>query len=82
MREMFPTKILQNFTQLSFIVSTFNQINCFSLNLFSSNTALRQFKSKAMREMNPQFTSDEDQEMKTQPIYLSSDESEIASPCK
>ena len=31
--------------------------------------------------MNPQFTIDEDQEMDTQPIYLSSDESEIASPC-
>ena len=34
-----------------------------------------------MAEMNSQFTSDEDQELETQPIYLSSDESEIASPC-
>ena len=34
-----------------------------------------------MAEMNSQFTSDEDQEMETQPIYLSSDESEIDSPC-
>ena len=33
-----------------------------------------------MAEMNYQFTFDEDQEMETQPIYLSSDESEIASP--
>ena len=34
-----------------------------------------------MAEINPQFTIDEDQEMETQPIYLSSDESEIDSPC-
>ena len=34
-----------------------------------------------MAEMNSQFTIDEDQEMQTQPIYLSSDEREIASPC-
>ena len=33
-----------------------------------------------MAEMNSQFTTDEDQEMETQPIYLSSDESGIASP--
>ena len=31
--------------------------------------------------MNSQFTIDEDQEIETQIIYLSSDESEIASPC-
>ena len=37
-----------------------------------------------MAEMNSQFTLmnlDEDQEMKTQPIYLFSDESEIDSSC-
>ena len=34
-----------------------------------------------MTEMNSQFTIDEDQEMETQPIYLSSDESEIDSLC-
>ena len=34
-----------------------------------------------MAEMNSQFTIDEDQEMETQPIYLSSDESEIDSLC-
>ena len=34
---------------------------------------------KAIVEMNSQFTIDEDQEMETQPIYLSSDESEIDS---
>ena len=33
-----------------------------------------------MAEIISQFTVDEDQEMETQPIYLSSDESEIASP--
>ena len=80
-REIFHTKTLQNFTQLPFIVSTFNQISCSSLNPFSSNTALRHFKRKTMAEMNPQFTIDEYQGMETQPIYLSSDESEIASFC-
>ena len=34
-----------------------------------------------MAEMNSQFNPMEDQEMKIQPNYLSSDESEIASPC-
>ena len=34
-----------------------------------------------MAGMNSQFTIDEDREMEIQPIYLSSDESEIASPC-
>ena len=34
-----------------------------------------------MAEMNPQFSTDEDRETETQPIYLSSDESEIDSPC-
>ena len=33
-----------------------------------------------MAEMKSQFNLDEDQELETQPIYLSSDESEIASP--
>ena len=31
--------------------------------------------------MKSQFTIDEDQEMETKPFFLSSDESEIASPC-
>ena len=34
-----------------------------------------------MAEMNSQFTIDEDQEMEIQPIYLISDEREIASLC-
>ena len=34
-----------------------------------------------MAEMNPQFIIDEDEETETQPIYLSSDESEISSHC-
>ena len=34
-----------------------------------------------MAERNSQFTFDEDRKMETQPIYLSSDESETASPC-
>ena len=32
-----------------------------------------------MAEMNSQINLDEDQKMETQPIYLSSDENEIAS---
>ena len=65
-RENFPTKTLQNFTQFPFIDSTFHHISCFSLDLFSSNTA--HSKRKALVEMNPPFTTDEDQEMETQPI--------------
>ena len=34
-----------------------------------------------MAEINSQFTIDEDQEMETEHIYLSSDENEIDSPC-
>ena len=34
-----------------------------------------------MAEINCRFTIDEDQLMETQPIYLSSDESEITPPC-
>ena len=34
-----------------------------------------------MAENNSQFTIDEDQQMETQPIYLSSDESEFGSSC-
>ena len=34
-----------------------------------------------MAEINSKFTFDENQEMETEPNYLSSDESEIASPC-
>ena len=41
--------------------------------------ALQYFKKKAMAEINSQFNFDEDQEMKSQPFYLSSDESEIDS---
>ena len=79
-RNIFPRKTFQNFTHFLFIVSTFNQISRYNLNLFSLTTALRHFKRKVMAEMKPQFIIHEDQEMETQPIYLSSDESEIASP--
>ena len=79
--EFSPTKTLQNFPQLSFIVSTFNQTSCCFSKIISSTTALRHFKRKTMAEMKSQLTIDENQEMETQPIYLSSDESEIASPC-
>ena len=80
-RKIFHTKTLHNFTHSSFVVSIFDQISCFISNLISLTTALRIFKRKAMAEINSQLSIDEDQEMETQPIYLSSDESEIASPC-
>ena len=80
-RKIFTRKPLQNFTQFSFIVSTFNLISRFNSTSFSQTTALQYFKKKAMDEMKSQFTIDEDQEMETQPIYLSSDESEIDAHC-
>ena len=78
-RNISPRKTFQKFTQLSFIISTFNLISRFSSKKSPQTTALQYFKKKAMAEMNSQFTIDEDQEMETQPIYLSSDESEMDS---
>ena len=78
-RNIFPRKTLQNFTLNSFIVSTFTLLSRFSLRTSSRYTALQYFKKKAMTELNSQFNFDEDQAMETQPIYLSSDESEIDS---
>ena len=80
-REICSMNILQSFTQFSVIVTTFTSISHFSSKVSPQTTALQNFKKKAMAGMNPYFTSDEDQEMETQPIYLSSDESEIDSPC-
>ena len=78
-RNIFPRKTFQISTQLSFIVSTSNLISRSNSKLFSTITALQYIKKKAMAEMNSQFTIDEDQETETQPLYLSSDESEIDS---
>ena len=80
-RIIFPRKTFQNSTLNSFIVSTFILLSRFSLRISSRNTALQYFKKKAMAETNSQFNFDENQEMETQPIFLSSDESEIDSPC-
>ena len=80
-RNIFPRKTFQNLTKLSLIVSTFKHISRFSSKIPQQTTALQCFKTRAMAEMNSQFTIDEDQEMETQPIYLSSDESEIESLC-
>ena len=78
-RNIFPRKTLRNFTLNSFIVSTFFLFSRFNLRTSSRNTALQYFKKKAMAEINSQFNFNEDQEKETQPIYLSSDESEIDS---
>ena len=72
-------KTLQSFTQFSFIVSTFISISRFTSKISPQTTALQYFEKKAMAEISSQFTFDEDQEMDTQPIYVSSDESEIDS---
>ena len=80
-RIIFPRKTFQNFTQLSFIVPIFNKTVVFLQNLVSSITALKHFKEKAFADMTTTFSMDEDEQpMATEPIYLSSDESEINSP--
>ena len=78
---IFPRKTFQNLTLSSFIVSTFILLSRFSLRISSRNTPLQCFKNKVMAETNSQFNFDGNQEMETQPIILSSDESEIDSPC-
>ena len=80
-RTFFPRKTFQNFALNSFIVPIFILLSRFSLRKSSRNTALQYFKKKAMAETNSQFNFDENQEMETQFIFLSSDESEIDSPC-
>ena len=67
-RKILHTKRLQNFTQTSFIVSTFNQTSYSVSKMFSSTTAQRHFKRRAMAEMNSQFTIEEDQKMETHRI--------------
>ena len=78
-REILPRKTPQSFTLNSFIFSNFILLSHSSLRILSRNTALQYFKMKAMAKINSQFNFIEDQEMETQPIYLSSDESEIDS---
>ena len=80
-RSFFPRKTFRNFTLNSFIFSTFILLSRFSLRISPRNTALQYFRKKAMAEINSQFNFDENQEMETQPIYLSSDESEVDSNC-
>ena len=79
-RDIFPRKTSHNFIQFSFISSTFILLRCFNLRIVSTNTAPHHFKKKAMAEANTHFNFDEDQKMESEPIYLSSDESEIGSP--
>ena len=68
-------------TQLSFTVSIFNKNSRFASNLFSATTALKNFKKKAMADMTTTFLIEEDEEpIATEPIYLSSDESEYSTP--
>ena len=80
-REIFPRKISENFTLNSSIFSTFILLSRFCLRIPSINTELQYFKKEATAEINSNFNFNEDHEMETQPIFLSSDESEIVSPC-
>ena len=80
-RNIFPRKTLQNFTQLSFMISIFNKNSRIHSNLFPSTTALKYFKKKTMADMTTTFLIEEDEEpMATEPMYLSSDESEYSTP--
>ena len=80
-RNIFPRKTFQNFTQLSFMISILNKNSRFDSNLFPSTTALKYFKKKTMADMTATFLIEEDEEpMATEPIYLSSDESEYSTP--
>ena len=80
-RIIFTRKTFQNFTQLSFIISIFNKNSRFPSNLFSSITALKYIKKKALADRTTTFFTEEDEEpMATEPIYLSSDESENSTP--
>ena len=82
-RHIFPRKTFQNFTQLSFIVSIFTKNSCFALTLsfFFFNHGTKAFQEKAFADMTTAFRIEEDEEpMATEPIYLSSDESEYSTP--
>ena len=60
-REIFLNEIPLNFTQPSFIVSTFNRTSRFILKIFSSTTAPRYFQKKALAEMTRIFSLEEDE---------------------
>ena len=79
-RIIFPRKTPQIFTFNSFIFSTFILLGRSCFRIPSRNTALQYFKNIAVAEINSQFNFGEEKEMDTQPIYLSSDESDIDSP--
>ena len=80
-RIIFPRKTFQIFTQLSFTISIFNKNSRIISSLFSSITVLKYFKKKAMADLTTTFLIEEDEEpMATEPIYLSSDESEYSTP--
>ena len=80
-RDIFPRKIfkiLPNFH--SYFQSSTNTV-AFLQNLVYSITALKHFKKRAFADMTTTFRIEEDEEpMATEPIYLSSDESEYSTP--
>ena len=80
-RDIFPRKIfkiLPNFH--SYFQSSTNTV-AFLQNLVYSITALKHFKERAFADMTTTFRIEEDEEpMATEPIYLSSDESEYSTP--
>ena len=80
-RHIFPRKTFQKFTQLSFLVSIFNKNSRFALTLIFFNHGTKAFQEKAFAVMTTTFRIEEDEEpLATEPIYLSSDESEYSTP--
>ena len=80
-RGIFPNKTPQKFhlpiiRKLNFQI---NQLNNSPANCHQHG--FQYFKLRAILEINYQFILDEDIEMETQPTYLSSNESENATPC-
>ena len=77
----FPQENLSEFKPTFIHSFNLQQNSRFPSNIFSSITALKHFKKKAMKDMTTTFLIEEDEEpMATEPIYLSSDESEYSTP--
>ena len=74
-------KPLGKFNYHALNVSSFKPTSRTILHKTSTKTAVKHFKLRATAETSYQFTFDDDQEKETQPIYLSSDESENTTPC-
>ena len=80
-RDIFHRKTFQNLPDLHSYFQTSTKTVASLQNLISSITALKHFKERAFADMTTTFRIEEDEEpMATEPIYLSSDESEYSTP--